>query len=890
MAKIDLKDNEFFEKFIGPEPVSSHDNAFWYQLLSCSFNFSRISSQLTKEKHVDETLRPFIDALALNNSQSLNIGALTRVAIDRVSRIRPLTSNQGQQHQQPATGINPFYGFQSLNSIFLLRLICKNIIESSSEEMLVQAFRARIDEPPQVPKAVAAQQPIAPPPHLLKPADANDQAQTPRQQQQKPNEPNPVTINGQDTNQPSQNQITTTQSSAAVASANPTTNNAISPPQAQAAKVLEITPGANMLDQYISTLVSLIVDMPLSDSTYLLQVEAVNSLIVLLSVQMFSAQVNQSYVFRTLMHKKCSIHALVLTKTLLNNFIRQDPLPQESGSLILGAAWVIEKTLWKVLTLGFGGNLEDEDAEEGLPLLARQSLLLLNILTNHNTSGKNPYREAIVSCQDSKFSLSDPKMAFDNANNDLLATATTSQSIMASNSIKIEFNELFDTICKNLHNRQVALVLYLLLHNNKIFKPFILTTCAGRLDQLMLPLLKILYTSIQKGSHAIYLIVILFVMLSEEESFSKSIHTIHLKGQVPWFTDRTLNDISLGSFTILILIRSFQYNIFRVKDKFLNTNLYAILANLSNHFVDLHPYICVRIVDLLERLTKRYTSIVKPTKPQEHIVKPPRRALYVLNSDNPLARALATDTQRQELQDVSSIELDSTSANYSNTMASYQQNGNANAINISIPDSTTGNTSNMNTDGAHTSPLNNGIGQDLSNNSSINDGQQSPGSSNSEHVNITMDDSKVDLEWLEECIRLMLEIINNSFAVQLSNNSDLIYTLLYKRYVVNSLMSSHKFYDQSVNIERILAFFYNKIEAFQEKQLSVEEIKSIILSSTKSWNFDQTRDPNNQLLFRYVEDSEPHQFFNSFIWEDLFYTSGISWNSKRIVLFNPEMA
>uniref|UniRef100_A0A6G1S3Z5 Dymeclin n=1 Tax=Aceria tosichella TaxID=561515 RepID=A0A6G1S3Z5_9ACAR len=896
MAKIDLKDNEFFEKFIGSEPVSSYDTQFWYQLLSCSFNFSRISSQPNQEKFVYETLRPFIDLLALNNSQSLNIGALTRVAIDRISRIRSQTG--GQQ-----SGINPFYGFQSFNSIFLLRIICKNIIENSSEDMLIQSFRARQDVPPQAAKV--SNPPNAPPhlqahPSIVQSAAIQQQSQTnsqqPSQQPQQPQtQPNPQAQPQQQSQQPS-NQTATP--SPEQTNANPneieTQVNPLDNPNVQTtqekdpksqaqSKANEFTPGSSMLDQYISVLISLIVDMPLNDSTYLLQVEAINSLIVLLSVQMYSNnQAGQSYIYRTLMYKKCSIHALVLTKTLLNNFIRQDPLPQESGSLILGAAWVIEKTLWRVLTLGFGGPLEDQNPDEGLPLLARQSLLLLNVLTNHYTTGKNPYREAIVSCQDSRFSLSDPNHAFDNANNDVLATATTSKSIMASNSIKIEFNDLFDTICKNLHNNQVALLLYLLLHSNKIFKPFILTTCSRKLDQLVLPLLKILYTSIQRGSHAIYLIVILFVILSEEDSFSKSIHTIQLNG-VPWFTDRTLNDISLGSFTTLIMIRSFQYNTFRVKDKFLHTNLFATLGNLSNHFMNLHPYVCVRIVDLLERLTKRYMTVVKPT--MKVVDKNANRfsaTLDVLNNDNPLARALATDTQKRDLQDVSSIELDSTSNHSSNNMSS-NQNGN-NAINISIPDqkSVIDTISNNNIVPA----VENAI-QELK---SFNDsGQQSPGSSNSEHV-IMMDDSKCDSTWLEEVIKMILEIINNTLAVRLNNNSDLVYTLLYKREVFNSLLSCHQsFYDQIVNIERILTFFYNKIEALQE-QLSVDEIKGIILSAMKDWNFDMTRDPNSQLLFRYVEDEKPEDFFIPYMWEQIYYSSGIPWNAKRIVLFNPEMA
>lgn len=684
MVKIELRDNVFMQKFAGPESVDHNDDQFWYQLLTCSFNFMRVQDP----KVVDRTLGPFIDLLALNNSQSLNFGSLVRVAIDRIARVK----------SQSVNSTNPYYVYQSFNAIYLIRSICKNYIENSSEEKLVQSFSARQDKD-------------------------------------------------------------------------------------------VILSGPVMLDQYISVLIEIIVDMPLNESTYLLQVEAINSLIVLLSVQMYSnAHANQSVIFRSLMHKKCSIHALVLTKTLLSNFIRQVPLPEENNSIIIGLA----SGLWKVLTLGYG--YPEDEASEMMPPLARQSLLLLNVLTNHYTTEKNPYREALISCQDSKFNLTDPQVAFDNANNDALTTATTSQSVLTSNSIKIEFDQLYDSICKHLQNDQVALLLYLLLHSNKMFKPYILTTAASKLDQLVLPLLKVLHSSIQLGSHHIYMVLIVFLILSESTAFNESIHNITLRG-VPWFKDRILTEISLGSFTTLIIIRSFQYNTFRVKDKFLHTNLFATLGNLSNHFQRLHPYVCQRLVDLLERLTKHITPN------SEHINGSTTSSSQIHMNNN--------NNNTEQLQDTS-------------------------------------------------------------------------------HIEITMDDTKGNIDTIE-VVRMILEVINNSLATQLANNPDLIYTLLYKKEVFTSLMSSHNsFYNMVINIERILTYFYEKIESY-DYQLSVEEIKGLIETTSLEWNFDQPRDANPELLFRYVEDEQPEEFFIPYMWTRIYYSSGIAWNPKRIVLFNPEI-
>lgn len=901
MARVDLRENGYMERFVGQDHVDSNDIQFWYQLLSCSFNFMRVQDP----RIVEKTLDPYLVRLTLNNKQSLNIGSLIRVFIDRVSRIK---SPSGES-------TNSYYVFQSFNALYLIRCVCKSYIENLSEEQLVKSMRARIDkanpqisqkplpavspvlstaspqhqqiqqlsQPPNQSQSFPQQQqqpsstPILPPPpqppHQVAPEhhekDHHQQQQPPVQSQvqqdQQLSHSSPPTVN--------EGQLTDSVARTQEVGSNVTSDQ-------DSNKKVEITPGTSMMDTFISVLIEIIVDIPLNDSTYLLKVEAINSLLVLLSVQMYSTTpANQSVIYKCLMQKRCSIHALVLTKTLLINFVSQKPVPHETGSIIIGIA----SGLWKVLTLGYGSG-QEEDESESIPLLARQSLLLLNILTNHHTAEKNPYREAIVSCQDSRFNLSDPQNAINNANNDAMATATTSKSTLMSNSIKIDFHDLYETICKYLNNDQVALLLYLLLHRNRIFSSYILTTASTELDRLLLPLLKILYTSIEKGSHHVYMVLIIFVILSEESPFNEAIHRIIVHG-VPWYKDRVLSEISLGSLTVLMIIRSFQFNTFRIKDKFIHTNLFAILANLSNHFHNLHPYVCQRLIDLLERLSKRYLMSTKPpsSKDQPDNQNIPNQTLQMLSSNNPLARALATDTQRQDLQDASSIELDSTTIPLNHGTHNIQNGTVAAAINISIPEDQHNSKAEEN---KVVLPAVDSHGPAYS--SSEKSGQQSPNSSTTDHINISMDDAKQDISLIEEVIRMILEVINNSLARKLKSNSDLIYTLLYKRRVFNNLLSSHQsFYNTVINVERILTFFYNKIESF-DRSMSVEEIKDLIQTTSLDWNHDQYRDPNARFRYKYVEDEQPEEFFIPYIWTRIYYSSGIVWNSKRIVLFNPE--
>lgn len=237
-----------------------------------------------------------------------------------------------------------------------------------------------------------------------------------------------------------------------------------------------------------------------SDHTYNLHVEACKSLLVLLSVQMFSAKPSsKSIIYTLVMQKKCSIHALLLTKTLLNNFIHQVPAPAVSGgSLVFGLA----SGIWNVITLGYGNKKTEEDIIKEA-ILARECLLLLLVLTNHCTKEINPYREALFQCSDSESEIGDQNLT----------------------GFKIEFAKLYRTLCSTLNDDQTTLLLYMLLHQNQHFKTFVLSRTTD-LDQFVIPVLRILYNSPDRNSHHIYMALIILLVLSEDNLFNNVIHDI----------------------------------------------------------------------------------------------------------------------------------------------------------------------------------------------------------------------------------------------------------------------------------------------------------------------------------------------------------------------------
>lgn len=77
-----------------------------------------------------------------------------------------------------------------------------------------------------------------------------------------------------------------------------------------------------------------------------------------------------------------------------------------------------------------------------------------------------------------------------------------------------------------------------------------------------------------------------------------------------WYTERNLTEISLGGLLILIVIRTIQYNITRMRDKYLHTNCLAALANMSSKYTNLHSYVCQRLNSLFGLLAKKHEKLL----------------------------------------------------------------------------------------------------------------------------------------------------------------------------------------------------------------------------------------------------------------------------------------
>ncbi|KAJ6662957.1 hypothetical protein lerEdw1_010778 [Lerista edwardsae] len=282
----------------------------------------------------------------------------------------------------------------------------------------------------------------------------------------------------------------------------------------------------DLMEELLCCLIQLIVEIPLLDITYSISLEAVTTLVVFLSCQLFHKEIlRESIVHKYLMHGRWYVETSMpfsvlsytsrLVKTLLYNFIRQERSPppgthvfqpeSDGGGLLYGIASGVATGLWTVFTLGGVGSKRTPQQDESSPL-ANQSLLLLLVLANLTDApdAPNPYRQAIMSFKNTQDSTTLPSPN--------------------PHTFQINFNSLYTTLCEQQNSDQATLLLYTLLHQNTNVRTYMLARTD--MENLVLPILEILYHVEERNSHHVYMALIILLILTEDDSFNRSIHEV----------------------------------------------------------------------------------------------------------------------------------------------------------------------------------------------------------------------------------------------------------------------------------------------------------------------------------------------------------------------------
>ncbi|XP_054665282.1 dymeclin isoform X6 [Grus americana] len=574
----------------------------------------------------------------------------------------------------------------------------------------------------------------------------------------------------------------------------------------------------DLIEELLCCLIQLIVEIPLLDITYSISLEAVTTLIVFLSCQLFHKEIlRESIVHKYLMRGRCLPYTSRLVKTLLYNFIRQERSPPpgthvfqqqtDGGGLLYGIASGVATGLWTVFTLGGVGSKPTPQLEQCSPL-ANQSLLLLLVLANLTDAPDtpNPYRQAIMS-----FKNTQDNTAFSSSN---------------PHAFQINFNSLYTALCEQQKSDQATLLLYMLLHQNGNVRTYVLARTD--IENLVLPILEILYHVEERNSHHVYMALIILLILTEDDGFNRSIHEVILKN-ITWYAERVLTEISLGSLLILVVIRTIQYNMTRTRDKYLHTNCLAALANMSAQFRSLHQYAAQRIISYTCRHLRRYVYVLdKLYFPHSHCST--LQHCFSTLSDN--GEELLSLTCSHILRSYASSLFSLLSKKHNKVLEQATQ-----SLRGSL--------------GSNDSPL---------------------------------PDYAQDLNVIEEVIRMMLEIINSCLTNSLHHNPNLVYALLYKRDLFEQFRTHPSFQDIMQNIDLVISFFSSRLEQ-AGAELSVERVLEIIKQGAVALPKDRLR-KFPELKFKYVEEEQPEEFFIPYVWS-LVYNSAVAlyWNPHDIQLF-----
>lgn len=347
-------------------------------------------------------------------------------------------------------------------------------------------------------------------------------------------------------------------------------------------------------------------------------------------------------------------------------------------------------------------------------------------------------------------------------------SCSVTDSPKEGHTFKIDFQTLFNTLCKIVTIDQATLLLYLLLHRNPRFYRYAMEQ--ENLQQMVIPILQTLYNAPDSTSHHIYMTLIVLLILSEDDGFNKSVHQIvsyiqfkftwyfvaylllllQTLKNIHWYTERSISEISLGGLLVLVVIRTIQYNMLKMRDKYLHTNCLAALANMSGQFRNLHPYVAQRL-GVYVFLCKHFFFV---------LLNFCMNIFLLVSLFETLAKKHARlETDMKELT-------------------------NGSAVGISVDVST-----NTNANNADSTVLN------------------ASGASNSSTMVITDTTARSivleDLSVLEEVLRMVLEILNSCISHQLVYCPNLVYTLLYKRQVFESFRSHSAFQDILQNIDMV---------------------------------------------------------------------------------------
>mmetsp|Transcript_59853 Transcript_59853/g.141599 ORF Transcript_59853/g.141599 Transcript_59853/m.141599 type:complete len:611 (-) Transcript_59853:827-2659(-) len=354
---------------------------------------------------------------------------------------------------------------------------------------------------------------------------------------------------------------------------------------------------ATLLDALLQALVAVVTSRT-TPQGFVLHVECANLLLMLLSQSSTETGPNTHNLFLERMmtmeeQAQIIVRSLLLNYTEDNDVGEAPPTPSLLSSIGSAAASVFLLP-WQLYEVAFPTLTQ-------VGALGDRSLLLSLVLCSHHPSEQgqtNPFKVAISQ-------LRDDITHYETSG--VVSSDTAAHHRAETLDRSVPFSDLYEILANNMSEPRATLLLYMLVQNNQGFLDYVLSRTD--VDTLMIPLLRKLYSAGGGHQDHVYMLLILVLIFTQDAAFCANLH-IHILPAVPWFQERTLHNMSVGSLLVVIFVRTIQSH-FQLKDVYMQTNCLAALANTAPHFRNLHSYAAQRIVVLFDLLQRRYISMTK---------------------------------------------------------------------------------------------------------------------------------------------------------------------------------------------------------------------------------------------------------------------------------------
>lgn len=368
---------------------------------------------------------------------------------------------------------------------------------------------------------------------------------------------------------------------------------------------VEVQGMQTLLPTFVDRLLSFVSENEVSEALYLVHLEIIKLLLVCNSTQLYTSQTAVSDEMNPISSAIMDLGHLgaPVMQALLQIAFSRPPLPSRftlytheaaTASMFQFVRRAAATLLW--FPLQTYNLLINPSAVERSSPLGDHALLLLLVLAHyptHDGQAATPYQQAISTLHDSEEATD----------------AEGGRSTQVSRSVcSVSFRSAYSFFAKGLSDEAVALLLYTMLHRCKAFQEYVLVR--GDVETLLVPLLSRLYGTTRRQANQLYMLQIIVLILSQDTSFSANIHKVVVPS-VPWYSERVLSRVSLGSLVYIVLLRSTLLNFSNASDLYLPTNTLAALANMAPQVSGLHAHAAQRLVGLFAALAKRHAKLSK---------------------------------------------------------------------------------------------------------------------------------------------------------------------------------------------------------------------------------------------------------------------------------------